>query len=114
MPRRPLFFLTLLVVGSLPSAAAARPACPRHPGGGAPRQLQSDTNPDPAADSEATGKRLDVVVHVELVRVWPQPHGVDLVLTLVLDPGVDDVLGEHAAGEQEVLVRLERGECLVE
>ena len=54
--------------------------------------------------------RSDVVVQGELVGVGAQADRVDLVLALVLDPGVDEVVGEHAAGLQEVLVGLERVE----
>ena len=43
-----------------------------------------------------------------------EPHEVDLVLALVVDPGADQVLAEHAALEQELVVRLERVERLVE
>src|SRR5262249_3796603 len=57
---------------------------------------------------------LDVVVHVELPRVWAEPELVDLVLALVREPRVDHVLREHPSGEQEVVVGLERGERLVE
>jgi len=52
--------------------------------------------------------RLDVAVEHELPRVGPQGDRIDLFLALVLDPGVDDVLGEDAAFEQERVVRLER------
>ena len=59
-------------------------------------------------------RRLDVVVEVELPRVGPEADGVDLVGALVVDPRLDEVVGEHAAGLEEVAVRLERGERLVE
>src|SRR5215203_2725882 len=48
----------------------------------------------------ASGRALDVVVEVELPRVRAQAQCVDLVLALVLHPRLDDVGGEHAAGEQ--------------
>jgi hypothetical protein len=46
--------------------------------------------------------------------VRPHPHGVDLGRALVLDPGREHVLGEHVALEQEVVIRLELVERLVE
>src|SRR3954451_17756371 len=49
----------------------------------------------------------DVVVHRELVRVRPQTDRVDLVLPLVLDPGLDQVGGEHPAVDQVLVVGLE-------
>ena len=36
-----------------------------------------------------------------------QRKGLQLVLTLVINPGLNQVLGEHAALEQEVVVSLE-------
>src|SRR5262245_17239143 len=60
------------------------------------------------------GDALDVVVHVELPRVRAESKLVDLVLPLVGEPRVDDVLGEYAPGEQEVVVGLQRREGLVE
>src|SRR5262245_16065194 len=55
-----------------------------------------------------------VVVEGEFGRVRPQPDDVGLVLALVLDPGPDQLVAEHAAGRQEVVIVLERGECLFE
>src|SRR6185295_15932229 len=52
-------------------------------------------------------KRLDVVVEGELVRMRAQPDGVHLVLPLVVDPGLDQVRGEHVPLQQEVVVLLE-------
>ena len=43
-----------------------------------------------------------------------QPHGVDLVLPLVRDPGLDQVLREDPAGGEELVVGLERVERLGE
>ena len=54
----------------------------------------------------------DVEVHLELVGVGAEADRVDLVLALVLDPRVDDVLGEDITFEQEVHVRLEREQHL--
>src|SRR5690349_17476742 len=41
--------------------------------------------------------RSDVVVELELVRVRAQPEFVELGGPLVIQPGLDQVLGEHAA-----------------
>src|SRR5213596_671434 len=57
---------------------------------------------------------LQVVGQGELVRVRTQPHGVELVDPLVLDPGVDHVLGEHTALEQPLVVALERVQDFLE
>src|SRR5581483_4112004 len=57
---------------------------------------------------------LAVEVEGELRRVRPQPHRVDLVRPLVVDPGPDQLLAEDAATEQELVVGLERVERLVE
>src|SRR5258708_28396194 len=55
---------------------------------------------------------LDVAVEHELPGVRPKRHGVDLLLALVFDPGVDDVLREDSAFQQERVVLLERVEGL--
>ncbi len=39
-------------------------------------------------------RRSDVVIELEFVRVRAHLHGQDLVLTLVVDPGLDEVGGE--------------------
>src|SRR5450432_287720 len=57
---------------------------------------------------------LNVEVELELVRVRAQPDRVDLVLALVLDPGVDEVLGEDATREQVVLIGLKRDQHFAE
>jgi hypothetical protein len=61
---------------------------------------------------DAVSATVDVVVQLELVRVRAQADRVDLVGALVVDPGLDEVLGEHAALEQVVVVGLERVEHL--
>jgi len=51
--------------------------------------------------------RLEVVVEHELPGVWPQPDLVDLLGPLVVEPRRDQVVGENAALDQKVVVRLE-------
>ena len=55
---------------------------------------------------------LDVVVELEFVRVRAQPDRVDLVRTLPVDPGLDQVRREHSSLEQEFVVGLEGVENL--
>src|ERR1041384_812751 len=50
---------------------------------------------------------LDVVVERDLVGVRPDLHGQDLVLTLVGDPGLDQVLGENATLGEVFVILLE-------
>src|SRR5437899_2657047 len=58
--------------------------------------------------------RLDVVVERELPRVGTQPDRVYLLAALVADPRLDHVLGEDAALQQELVIRLQGVEGLVE
>ena len=55
---------------------------------------------------------LAVVVEGELRRMRAQPHDVDLVLPLPRDPGLDELLREDSALEQELVIDLERVESL--
>ena len=55
--------------------------------------------------------RLDVVVKSEFVRMWSQPECINFVLSLVGDPGVNHVLREDSALQEEVVVGLQRVEC---
>src|SRR5262247_3302031 len=71
----------------------------RHWAGPPVRFGRGERGPPPAV--------LDVEVESELVRMWPQPHRVHLVLALVVDPGLDQIRGEHLAPEQELVVLLE-------
>src|ERR1700682_3770034 len=64
-------------------------------------------------ESESSWK-LDVAVEHELPWVRSKRDLVDLFLALVFDPGVDDVLREYAAFEQERVVLLECVGCLAE
>src|SRR6476661_11214564 len=52
----------------------------------------------------------DVEVHLKLVRVRAEPDRVHLVGALVVDPRLDEVRGEDVAGEQVLVVGLERVE----
>jgi hypothetical protein len=40
--------------------------------------------------------------------MWPQPYHIHLLLPLVPDPGLDQVLAEDVAGEQELMIEFER------
>ena len=44
----------------------------------------------------------------------PKPHGVDLGASLVGDPRVDQIVREHVAFQEELVVRLERVDRLLE
>src|SRR6266566_8501171 len=55
-----------------------------------------------------------VVVEGELRGMRPQAHDVGLVLALVVDPGADQLLAEHAAYREERVIPLERIEGLGE
>ena len=57
-----------------------------------------------AREGEFCREPLDVVVEHELPRVWAKTDCIDLVYALVLDPGLDQVVGEHPARLQEVVV----------
>jgi hypothetical protein len=57
---------------------------------------------------------LHVVVEVVLHRDGAQAHGVDLVLALVADPGLDEVAGKHVTLEEKLVVGLEGVEGLGE
>ena len=63
-------------------------------------------------ESNALGSA--VVVEGELQGMRAEPHGVDLVLALPVDPRADQAFAEHAALRQEGVVGLERVECLRE
>src|SRR3954469_17822716 len=58
--------------------------------------------------------RSDIEVQSELGGRRAQPHGIQLALDLVLDPGLDDVLGEDVALEQELVVLLQLAQRLFE
>lgn len=62
---------------------------------------------------DAEAKRLHVVVQEELIGMRPQPHSIHFLAALVADPGLDQVLAEHPALEQELMVLFEMTEGLV-
>ena len=49
---------------------------------------------------------LDVEVKIKLVRVGPQFDVVDFVFGLVINPHVDDILGENIAFKEKFLIGL--------
>ena len=57
---------------------------------------------------------LDVVVHLELMRVRAHTDGIDFVGALVVDPGFDQVRREDVAFAEEVVIGFECVECTVE
>src|SRR5204863_3418333 len=58
--------------------------------------------------------RSAVVVEGELGRMRAQPHDVGLVLPLVGDPRADQLLAEHTARSEELVVGLQRVERLIQ
>ena len=50
---------------------------------------------------------LDIVVEMKLVWMRAQPDRIDLLLPLVVEPGLDHVAGEYIAAEQESVIALE-------
>src|SRR5437764_11411219 len=74
-----------------------------------PRVVSVDSIAGTSSSSMAASS-LRVEVEGELRRVRAEPHDVDLVLALVVDPGPDQLLAEDAALRQEVVVGLERVE----
>src|SRR5260221_695927 len=77
-------------------------------------QMKEAPGISPEASSWRVMGALDVAVEHELPGVRPKRDRVDLFLALVLDPGVDDVLGENPAFEQERVVLLQGVERLRE
>jgi hypothetical protein len=55
-----------------------------------------------------------VVVQVELVRMWSQAERVDLVLTLVVDPGLDHIVGKDLSAREKRMVGVERRQRFLE
>jgi hypothetical protein len=67
-----------------------------------------------SALSPAQAAGSDVVVEVELPRVGAQADLVDLTQPLEREPGLDQIRREDAPGQEVVLVRLQRGQSLLE
>src|SRR5260370_34677634 len=53
---------------------------------------------------------LDIVVQMELVRMRTHSHGIDFVLLLVSDPGINEIFFENSAFEEELVIRFESRE----
>src|SRR6266571_2283523 len=58
--------------------------------------------------------QLHVVIQEELVRMRPQAHRIHVLGALVRQPRLDQVRREHVALEQEVVVRFQRGQDLIQ
>jgi hypothetical protein len=52
-------------------------------------------------------QRLNIIIEVELIRMGTERYGIQLVLLLVINPGIDQVGSEYAAGLQEGIVFLQ-------
>ena len=87
--------------------------CARGTGCPSPARGVDEQRP-PANRGSKQPKCLDVVVQVEFVRVRAQADLADLFVHLVLDVGLDEVLGEHAAFKQELVVVTKRLQRLLE
>src|SRR6185295_4091824 len=74
---------------------------PKENGGGA------WPTPPSTVSRKPCGLRLRVVVERELVRMRTEPDGAHFVRHLVLDPGLDHVLGEDVALHEEVVILLQ-------
>src|SRR6185295_17283362 len=81
---------------------------PKENGGGA------WPTPPSTVSRKPCGLRLRVVVERELVRMRTEPDGAHFVRHLVLDPGLDHVLGEDVALHEEVVILLQVLEGLLE
>src|ERR1700716_4711414 len=57
---------------------------------------------------------LDIVIEMKLVGMGAQPDGIDLLFSLVVEPGFDHVAGEHIAAQQERVIAFERVKRLVQ
>ena len=55
----------------------------------------------------STTRFLQIVVKIKLIRHGPQVDLLQLDFALVADPGIDHVLREHVAAQQELVVVLE-------
>ena len=67
-----------------------------------------------APRSRLTPNLLDVEVHTEFERMRAHSQGLNLLLAFVADPAVNQPGGEDIAFEQELVVRLESIQGLIE
>src|SRR4051812_31946748 len=67
-----------------------------------------------AYEARSNCLELDVVVERELPGMRSQPDLVELVHRLVLDPRLDEIVGEDSTDREELVVALERAERGVE
>src|SRR6266446_3418 len=70
--------------------------------------------PPPTAPYTPYRQLSGVVIEEELIRMWPQRDGVDILDPLHREPRVDEILGEDATVEQERMVGFERRQRLLQ
>jgi len=88
------------------------------------RRLRMESDGVPAQSKSVDGstglrvrpqsRPLQIVVQVELKRVRAEVQRLQFSLPLIVEPGANNVRGEHVAAEQELMVVLECVECLAE
>jgi hypothetical protein len=76
-----------------------------------PRRHRS-SKPKPKRSSKSGS--LDIIIEMELVRMRTQPDGIDLLLSLVVEPGFDHIRSEHIAACQERMIAFECIKSLVQ
>src|SRR5205814_1106374 len=97
--------------------SSSRRSCSTAPRSGAQRQWCS---PSSSHYSVGGGPGLPeiialiVVVHRELVRMWPQANRIELLFPLVANPRLDQVGSEDVTLQQERVIGLERVDRLFE
>src|SRR6516164_5623100 len=67
-----------------------------------------------ALNPPSSGRGLNVIIKMELVRVRTQPDGIDLLVPLVAEPGFNNVLGEDIAAQQKRVIGFERIQRLLQ
>src|SRR5215467_14155541 len=72
------------------------------------------TKKGPAATGPSAKAKLNIVIKGELVGMRAQPDGVNFLRALVIDVGIEQLLGKDVALQQEGVVFFERIEGLVE
>ena len=63
---------------------------------------------------QAHSALLDIEIQGEFPGMRSEPDGIDLILALVLQPGLDHILGKHIAPEQKIMILLQGIERLVQ